>query len=470
MSVAVLATFLSAKGFRVRAFDNILHLPWSRQRFLEALDSRPLAVGISTSMLCLPESVRTITDWARERCPEARVVLGGVSAESDPEVRDMADVVVFGAGERSLELLLRALKTDAPLDDVPNLMFRKHGQWVRTRSQANVPIEAIPPTDWSLLDSRASLCYSIESSRGCPHSCAFCCYRDRMDESFRSAPVIVEEMRRDQERFGARVLRFVDNNLTSSPERVEALCGAILDARLDIPWCGFARIADFASCPRLARRMREAGCFSIQSGIESGSDAILRNMRKGYTPAQIREGVARLREAGIQAHGMFIVGFPGETRETVETTLSLIQETELDSAAFFTFELCDGTDADVVVSKAAYGIEGSRLRWRHATMDSEEALAMTRHCVDAVCMRMSRTCIGSEMTMSYLLIGGGLSLEEAGGYLQAVKDHYRAKKLEDPLLERQAVGRILDYYSKMRQTLRDLKIPFDWPRPGDGDA
>ena len=256
MGVAVLGTYLRSKGFHVRAFDNILRLPIARQRFLDALDSRPLAVGVSTSMLSHPESLRKTTGWVRERCPETCVVLGGMSAEFDPAIREFADVVVLGPGERSMELLLCALKDGRALADIPNLLFRKCGGWVQTPAEANVGVGELPPTDWSVLDTRASLCYSIEASRGCRHDCAFCNYRDRRNQRFRPIPAVVEEMRRDQAAFGARFLRFVDNDLPGHPEHLETLCGAILKARLDIPWSCFGRAADFAGRPALAHRMR----------------------------------------------------------------------------------------------------------------------------------------------------------------------------------------------------------------------
>jgi radical SAM superfamily enzyme YgiQ (UPF0313 family) len=82
--------------------------------------------------------------------------------------------------------------------------------------------------------------------------------------------------------------------------------------------------------PQLLKMMKRAGCWMISYGIESGSQEILDNVKKGFRLAQVERAVRWTKEAGIRAKGLFMIGYPEETRETLKQTLSLLLHTPLD--------------------------------------------------------------------------------------------------------------------------------------------
>ena len=126
---------------------------------------------------------------------------------------------------------------------------------------------------------------------------------------------------------------FVDDLFTLDKSRVEAICNGIVKRGLPIKWSCSAR-ADTINQYLLAT-MAGAGCGCIFFGIESGSQRILDCMQKGETLEQMKQAVRWTREAGIQTWGFFILGFPGETKEELETTIRFASELELDFAEFF---------------------------------------------------------------------------------------------------------------------------------------
>jgi hypothetical protein len=192
-----------------------------------------------------------------------------------------------------------------------------------------------------------------------------------------------------------------------------------------LSWGCFARADEFARQPSLAKTMREAGCGWVFLGVETGSDRLLKDMRKGCTVRDVERGISLARDAGIRVHANLIVGFPGETERTVDESLALVERTRPDLASFFTFEVQDGSDALTVREPGRFGLSGGTTDWRHRTMDSAEARAHVERCIDEVCRRMDGTLIGSELIAMYFVLGGGLSDEGCMDYFRRFRDIHR---------------------------------------------
>jgi radical SAM superfamily enzyme YgiQ (UPF0313 family) len=110
------------------------------------------------------------------------------------------------------------------------------------------------------------------------------------------------------------------------------LCRGIVNAGLRLRWTCNSRV-DFVD-PELLSMMRRAGCWMVSWGIESGSQQILNNVRKGITLEKVERGLRWSKEAGIGNWGYFIIGLPGETEETIEQTIKFSLKLPLDIALF----------------------------------------------------------------------------------------------------------------------------------------
>ncbi len=120
--------------------------------------------------------------------------------------------------------------------------------------------------------------------------------------------------------------------------------------------------------------MKEAGCEGVYLGVESGSDQVLKNMNKKVRRTHHIEAIPLLKDAGIITHTNFIVGFPGETHDTVNETLDLINTVEPD---FFRAQLwyCDPV-TPIWKERDRYGITGEAFHWYHNTMDYKTAFKL----------------------------------------------------------------------------------------------
>lgn len=448
LSVVSLGTYVRRHGFTPAVLDNITRIPESRRRFRRLLLDRVPIVGISTSLLMEKISVERIVREVRTLNPEAFVILGGPTAEQEPEVAALADAVVKGDGERTLLEVLSALREGGSLEKVPNLILNLSGRLHHTPSRANIEPNDIPPPDWELLDIRPSLCYPIEASKGCRYNCAFCSYANLANQKMKDVGLVVGEMERNRERYGIRMLRFMDSNLTSWPEHVGRLCDEIVARGLDLQWSCLSRVDAMAKNPRMLEKMRKAGCVALNAGIESGDDGVLRAMRKGYDGKTVVDGVRRAKEAGLIVTGNFIVGFPGETRETVDRTLEVIGRAEPDGVSFSLFWMHKNSTAAVWTDRERWGIEGVGTRWRHATMDSEEAKTELERAMWAV-MEMPGTVISNGFVLTGL-VGCGLSEGEALAYFAAIRDYHRGKRVGNAALQGKSAARIRSIRERAR--------------------
>lgn len=170
------------------------------------------------------------------------------------------------------------------------------------------------------------------STRGCPYLCDFCSnpvfgqsYRER------SAQNVVQEMIQIHELGYDRVF-FTDDCFTQNSHRVSEICTILIRDEVDVEWMCLSR-ADHLS-KTLATQMQRAGCRRIFFGIESGNQRILNLIGKRITLNQARQAVENAKNAGIETGGFFILGYPGETNETLLDTLNFSSQLPLDYLSY----------------------------------------------------------------------------------------------------------------------------------------
>lgn len=277
--------------------------------------------GFSTYSVSYATTLRLVTA-VRNRNPDALFLAGGPHATALPEqvAADGFDTVVTGEGEIAIAQVLATLQRGErphrilagtppePLDDLPWPAYELVDLASYHRQVAGMP----------------SL--SLLSSRGCPFPCTFCnsnIMGSGRPVRFRSADDVVAEIRYLKAQYGVRHFRFQDDLFTSSPRRIEAL--APLVQAEDIVYRCFARVTGFTA--RVANLLAQSGCRHVSFGVESGSPQILAHhaMNKHQSPAQIRQALENAAKAGLTSRIYLIVGFPGETEETIAETIDLVK-------------------------------------------------------------------------------------------------------------------------------------------------
>jgi radical SAM superfamily enzyme YgiQ (UPF0313 family) len=312
----------------------------------------PQVAGITGTTHNLVEILRA-AETVKAASPGTLVCLGGPHVDAFP--REAAalpaiDVVVRGEGERPFLALLERLAQGRAWTDIPGLGYRQAGQVA-----APQPAEAVEELDglpfparelvqprhyYYVLGQRATF-VTLLSSRGCPYRCIFCStphgkYRVR-------APAHIAEEIAACRTSGGEEFHFVDDTFNALPGRIEAVSAELLRRGLRIRWSFRGRVDHVSESElRLARR---AGCVRMHLGIETGTDAGLRLLRKGITTDQVERAIAWARNCGIATAAYFLIGCPHEkTRADVMQTIEFACRVNPDFALFNILTLYPDTE------------------------------------------------------------------------------------------------------------------------------
>ncbi|MFP4476427.1 MAG: B12-binding domain-containing radical SAM protein [Desulfatibacillaceae bacterium] len=298
-------------------------------------DAEPFIVGLSAYSDVLPH-VADLAGLVRRAAPGASVVLGGPHATSAPEKTLVqipeADFILTGEADHSFPELCGRIAADAPVADVPGIWYRDDDGIVQGADREFPGVNCLPWPDRSLVADAydAGLYHSLLvrrrpvdtlfTSRGCPFSCGFC-YNFRKRYRARTPESVVQELAAIRQR-GIRDVEITDDTFTVDEGRALAIFDRIIKERLDVSFRIKSRVDVFTE--KLARRAAEAGVYLVAFGMESGSARMLDRMCKRITPEMSARARELCRQYGLACHSSWVVGYPGETTETVEETARFI--------------------------------------------------------------------------------------------------------------------------------------------------
>jgi radical SAM superfamily enzyme YgiQ (UPF0313 family) len=185
----------------------------------------------------------------------------------------------------------------------------------------------------------------ILTSRGCPNQCSFCSWpQTLMGRKYRARSVsnVLDEFQWIQLNMPEIKQVFIeDDTFTIDKKREAEFCISYKERHIKLPWGAQVRVGlDFFTMAQ----MKDAGCMMVDVGYESGSDSILKTCKKGTTIEGIKRFAKDARAAGMSVHGNWIIGLPGETKETIKETRKLIKETKADAITVAVVTPFPGTD------------------------------------------------------------------------------------------------------------------------------
>lgn len=304
-------------------------------------DTNPTIVGIQ-AMFSMKEKTMEFAELLRKDCE--LLVVGGPLATSNPEeFIDSFDVVAIGEGEQTMLELAQAVENHSDFNDIRGIMFKEKGRIVVTPARDFAgDLDKIPFPSRELFDNQAYKNYysrnfgytttAIITSRGCPFQCDFCS-RPIFGNTFRSrtANNIVQEVEAVQ-KLGYQRVWFADDCFTLNRGRLMEICEELNRRNIMIGWECLSRVdtVDLS----VAEKMKNAGCVRVFFGIESGNNGILKIMKKQATVEQAKKAVHIFKRTGIQVGAFFILGYPGESEETILDTVNFASSLPLDYLSF----------------------------------------------------------------------------------------------------------------------------------------
>lgn len=373
MGILYIGTVLKDAGYKVKVIDSF---PAYHERTLKEVKYfNPDIIGLSV----LTTGYRITSHYTsllREQNPDALLCWGGVHPTSLPvEVltEHNLDFVVVGEGEETMLEVCNNLSIDKGLEGIKGVIFRKDGKILDNgRRKFIEDLDSLPIPDRTLLEFPGFSWYlsppgiirgcfiegvtTFYTSRGCPFNCIFCCSHQTAGRKFRQRSVenVMEEIRYLVHNFGVKGLYFNDDTFGLDKEWTFNFCNSLRRAKFRLVW-GCQTRANLASW-EMFQIMKDAGCIQVDIGAESGSDKVLKNLRKGITPKEIENAFSLAKKVGFKTFATFILGNPGETIEDIKKTKELSKKIS-SSVSFLLLVPYPGSDLFEMAKENSWFVE-----------------------------------------------------------------------------------------------------------------
>ncbi|MDP2905309.1 MAG: radical SAM protein [Candidatus Omnitrophota bacterium] len=346
IGLCILAAVLRDKGYKCRVIEcePLKKTPEEIASIIAVEKPRYVGITATTSIIF---DAANLASLVKKQLPGVKIILGGahlsaIPKESMERFKDI-DIGVIGEGEDTIAELIPALDNRKDLARVLGIIFRDgQGPVITGKREFIQDLDKLPFPAHELLYPAFPQNYvpmynnfirfpasSIVSSRGCPAQCTFC---DRTifgnKYRFHSAKYIFDYLRFLKGRYKIKDFLFYDDTFFVSKNRVKELCNLIIGAGEDFKWTCAGRVDSFDE--ELMRLMKKAGCWQISFGIESGSPKVLDTINKRIDLQQAEDTLSRVKRIGIRTKGLFMIGNPSETRDTIMQTIRYSRRVNID--------------------------------------------------------------------------------------------------------------------------------------------
>lgn len=316
-----------AVDFREYTFGSFGDL--DAKKFLPTLDDSADIVGLSCISDAMPFVIDALEKFRRKH-PEKTVVLGGPGpsgvAREIIRTFPFIDIVVVGEGEATIVEVMDCLRNGDRRDlaHVGGICYRDGEDVCATPVRERVAdLDTLPFPDYGKLDMEKYSLVNIVFSRGCPYQCTFCDVSPMWQRKHvrRSIDGVIDEIRYLRDRYGKTNFEFTDETFVLKKDEVIRFCESLRREQLGVKWACTGRVNLITD--DLLAELRSSGCQALFFGIESGSDSVLRDIRKNFTSRQALEVLTRSSES-LRVVASFIWGFPTESARDLLRTMAMM--------------------------------------------------------------------------------------------------------------------------------------------------
>ncbi len=293
---------------------------------------------VGFSVLSSPQDRITleVIKGIKQKKPGLKVLLGGTSVSVDAqraffekEAGDLIEAYIIGEGEEVVYDLLHNIRAGNPLDSVQGALINRKDKYVYAPRLLKENLDGFLPPDFAefnlnhYANNRDGLI--MEWSRGCINNCSFCAF-NAISSKFRkkNPEAIIKAIKDYKTKYDTKHLLLVDPAINGDLGHLEDICDLLIKENLDIQFSALA-IPRKGMDERLLRKMRQAGFIRVEYGIESGSDKILKKMRKNYNSSDAENAIIATHLAGIETIIYLIIGFPGEGDAEFAQTVDFVR-------------------------------------------------------------------------------------------------------------------------------------------------
>ena len=416
------------KGYRVEC---MMHFADDKPRLAALLREGVGYLAMTTRYFRNLYEFCDIIQFTRSISPTTRIILGGgffrsawskLEAGEREHLLEMIQADYYLCHDACQELVRQIVEAGGDPDRlglIPDLIWRKEGGGYRVNPSAQLRPSELSPLAW---EDNPDLIYEITSLKtavSCPFSCSFCAVKNKTD-AYHTLPlgVIRQNIERLMGLGRTKILHFTDETINLPRKRFVEFLKMLIELDSGFSWYSFCRCEYIDE--ETASLMKQSGCLAVLLGLETGNNGLLARMNKQVSAERLLETHRIYQQAGIATFGFFIVGFPGETRESVEDTVRFIEECRPDFYRLHPWECEVGTPIWETESKRGLILKNGV--WSHPTMHLRQA----KEHIERMQQRITGSVSIDKADFSF-----ALQLLHHGVSLDAVKGLYRSLNSAD---------------------------------------
>jgi len=426
-TVSYLGSYIAKRGY---SFDYINAFQLEKEKFREKLLSDDLlSIAVTTTLYVVPQPVLEVVEFVRKYNKKVKIIIGGPHVQNQVKLAQDDDTVqrffkyinadyyvISSEGEATLVKLLDMLKNGGDPSTINNLAYRQGDNYVITPTEVESNSITDEWVDYSLFKDDLGEMVSLRTAKSCPFACAFCGFPQRAGKyTYMSVEDYERELDRLAEIPSVNTLTILDDTFNVPKGRYKELMRLMIRKNYGFHW--WANYRSDQGDEETIELMAEAGCEGVFLGIESGSDVMLKHMNKTAKRKHYMNAIPLLRKAGIWSHASIIVGFPGETKDTVAESVSLVEEAQPDS--FRTLLWYADPVTPIWQRREEFGIKGEAFNWSHNTMNYQEACDIIDRCFLSMRNSVWLPQYGFEQWSIFYLMRRGMSKPQIKEFLHA---------------------------------------------------
>ena len=357
---------------------------------------KPSLVVVNVVTPAIESDVRA-ADEVKAVCPNAKVAVLGIHPTALPEhcfqLSEALDVAVRAEPEYTVRDLAVTIREGGDFSDIPGISFKSDGAVVHNADRPfirNLDELAFPA--WDLLDTNnyrmpftRNKFLLVGTGRGCPYPCTFCADKAYYGRKLRlrSPESIVDELERNKREFDVHEALFWSESFTINQEFATAVAEEILRRKVEVRWVCNSRVDNVTM--EFLTKAKRAGLDLIGFGIESGVQEVLDSINKRATLEQAVEAVRMCKEVGVAVVAHVVLGFPGETVQTLTQTIEFVKDLKVDFAQFYCAVPFPGSQLYKEAREKGYIVTDDWSRFEQnfsvistPTLSAEEVMALRR--------------------------------------------------------------------------------------------
>ncbi|MEK6916164.1 MAG: radical SAM protein [Nanoarchaeota archaeon] len=335
LGILYLTSYLESKNIPIEICDcNVSKLDIDKFKDYEY-------IGFSINCSNITKTLETAEKF-KNLNKNIKIIVGGPQATGEPEFfigKEFIDAVVLSEGEEVLyEILTKGINKE-----IKGIYFKTDNKVIFTGERDYIhdldklPFPALDRIDlkkYNIPIKKKKIVSTIITSRGCPYTCIFCFHPHGHKWRARSAENIMEEIEWQIKKFGVQEICFLDDNVTLDPVRLEKLFDMLIEKKLGIIFQLYGGMRADKINKELLVKMKKAGGWLANISPETGDPETLIKIKKGFKLEDSKKVIKWSKELGLFTYSNFMVGFPWETKESIEKTINFAKELNTDMVQF----------------------------------------------------------------------------------------------------------------------------------------